>query len=161
MQNDKVKSKKEIEKIEHLKKLVEEYKNKYLRALADYHNLEKRVEEERSLRMKVAKKDLILQLLPIFDLVDKALKDAEENRQQVDSVHWREGIKIAIKEFRNILSREGFEPVETETFDPNLHEAVGVRLGPEGKILDVLQMGYKLNGKLVKPAKVVVGKNTI
>lgn len=129
--------------------------NQLRRALADYQNLEKRIEQEKVNWIKLANKDFILRILPTLDHLDTALKGAEEGGENSS---WLNGVELAVGEFRKILKDEGLESVQAESFDPNLHEAVEVREGPDGKILDVIQMGYTLNGILIRPAKVVVGK---
>ena len=66
---------------------------------------------------------------------------------------------MAVKQLRQVLAEEGLNLIEVgENFDPNLHEAVDVREGMEGKVLQVVQNGYILNSKVIRPARVVVGK---
>lgn len=136
-------------------KKVEELENQVKRTLADYQNLEKRVAEERRDWIKSASRDLMLKVLPTLDHLETGLKTA---RDQGENGSWLEGIKMVVEQFREVLQSEGLEPVQAESFDPELHEVVEVREGPEGKILEVVSMGYKLNDKLIKPAKVIVGK---
>lgn len=136
-------------------KKVEELENQVKRTLADYQNLEKRVAEERRDWIKSASRDLILKVLPTLDHLETVLKTAKD---QGENGSWLEGIKMVVEQFREVLRNEGLEPVQAESFDPELHEVVEVREGPEGKILEVVSMGYKLNDKLIKPAKVIVGK---
>lgn len=140
------------------KSKAEDLENQLKRVLADYQNLEKRVAEEKGEWIKSANKSLILKLLPTLEHLETVLKTA---RDQGERSNWLEGIEIIVKQFRDVLKEEGLEPVQCESFDPELHEVVEVREGPEGKILDVLSMGYKLNGRLIKPAKVIVGKEKI
>lgn len=135
---------------------LEHIENQLKRALADYQNLEKRAILEKSEWIKLSNKNLLLKLLPTLDHLQTALKGAKESG---DNSSWVEGIEMAVREFRKVLEEEGLGYVQTEIFDPNLHEAVEVREGVDGSILDVLQMGYTLNGKLIRPAKVVVGKS--
>ena len=145
--------KKDDKKIE---KQEQDLENALKRALADYQNLEKRIAEEKSSWIKQANKDFILRILPTLDHLDIALKGAKDNGENSP---WLNGVELAVGEFRKILQEEGLESVQAETFDPHIHEAVEVREGPDGKILDVLQTGYKLNGKLIRPAKVAVGQH--
>ena len=148
-------SKSKTEKKNETKERIEELENQLKRSLADYQNLEKRISGERIELIKNANKGLILMLLPTLDHLDTALKGAKEKGE---TSPWLQGVEMAVREFRKILEEEGLEPVSAETFDPNLQEAVGTIEGPEGSIQDILQMGYTLNGKLVRPAKVIVGK---
>lgn len=134
---------------------IEELEDQVRRSLADYQNLEKRTREERVSWIKTANKDFIIRILPTLAHLESALKGAKDSGE---TSAWLQGIELAVKEFRKILEEEGLEEVQVESFDPNLHEAVGTREGQEGAILDVLQMGYNLDGKLIRPAKVIVGK---
>jgi molecular chaperone GrpE len=149
----KIKMKKHEQK--HTEDGLKNLENQLKRALADYQNLEKRIESEKSDWIKLANKDFILKILPTLDHLETALKGVKDTGKNSP---WLSGIELAVGEFRKILKEEGLEQVQTESFDPNLHEAVEVREGPDGKILDIIQMGYTLNGKLIRPAKVVVGK---
>lgn len=123
--------------------------NQLKRALADYQNLEKRIGEEKSSWIKLANKDLLTRLIPGLD----SLLLAEKHTQD-------EGVKISIKHFLDILEEAGVKKIETETkdFDPNLMEAVSTRDGEDGKVLEELRAGYTLNGQILRPAQVVVGK---
>jgi molecular chaperone GrpE len=136
-------------------KEFENLENQLKKALADYQNLEKRIAEEKANWIKLATRGFILRILPTLDHLDTALKGAKDSG---DTSSWLNGIELAVGEFRKALQEEGLEPVGCESFDPNFHEAIGVSDGPEGKIIDVAQMGYTLNGKLIRPAKVIVGK---
>jgi molecular chaperone GrpE len=133
---------------------VQELENQVKRTLADYQNLEKRVAEERRDWIKSANKDLILKLLPTLDHLETVVKTAKDKGE---SSSWIEGIEMVVAQFREVLLSEGLTPVQVESFDPEMHEVVEVREGPEGKIIDVVSMGYKLNDKLIQPARVIVG----
>lgn len=132
----------------------EDIENQLKRAVADYRNLEKRTTEEKREWIKIANKDLILRLLTSLDYLDTAVKGAKEKGENSS---WLQGVEMAVKGFQKTLEEEGLEEVEGGTFDPNIHEAIEVREGPGGTILDIFQVGYKLNGKLIRPAKVAVG----
>jgi len=138
-----------------LKDLAAQLEDKYKRALADYQNLQKRVQEEKIEWIKTANGNLIIQLLPALDHLETALKGAKESTQQSP---WLQGVEMTVAELRRVLEEEGLHPVQVEKFDPNVHEVVEATDGPEGAIEDVFQMGYTLNGKLIRPAKVAVGK---
>jgi molecular chaperone GrpE len=149
------KKQEENKKIEELIEKVGLLEDQLKRAVADYQNLEKRVTEGRSELSKWATGDLITRILPTLDHLDTALKGAEESQEKSG---WLTGVELAVKEMKRVLEEEGLTPVQVEVFDPALHEAVEVKEGEEGKILEVAQMGYNLNGKILRPAKVVVGK---
>lgn len=150
MKNGKTKVKKESEKEEQLKKLVEEYKNKYLRALADYHNLEKRVQEQNEELTRNVTRRLLLNMLPFLDNLEKAevfLKD--------------EGLKMIKDQFQKTLEKEGLKEMDLrdKEFDPHLAEAVEVVEGDEDNIVtEVVRKGYMLGDKVIRVAQVKVTK---
>ncbi len=150
MKNGKSKIHREPENIEQLKKLAEEYKNKYLRALADYQNLEKRVREQSEEQAQNIKKRLLLDMLPFLDNLAKAeifLKD--------------EGLKIIKNQFYQTLEKEGLKEIDLEgkEFDPHLAEAVDVVEGEEdNKIAEIVRKGYMMNDKVIRVAQVKVTK---
>src|SRR6266567_4653261 len=118
-QNDTHKN--EEEEVDALKDLSSQLEDKYKRALADYQNLQKRVQEEKSEWIKTANGDLIIQLLPALDHLETALKGAKESEQQSP---WLQGVEMTVAELRRVLEEEGLHPVQVEKFDPNLHEVV-------------------------------------
>jgi len=135
---------------EETKKPEEEFKHKYLRALADYQNLEKRIHDERGEFFKNANKNLILKLLPFLDSLDKAevfIKD--------------EGLKIVKEQFQKILQQEGLEELEVlgKEFDPYTSEVVDMVEGEKDNVVvEVLRKGYQFNGKILRVAQVKVSK---
>ena len=136
-----------------LKQQVEENKNKYLRALADYQNLEKRVGEERFELMKMANKNLLVRILPFLDNLEKA------------EVFVRDpGLKISKEHFLQILKETGLEEINilNKDFDPVLAEAVDMIPGKEdNKVVEVLRKGYKFEDKIIRVAQVKVSKKLI
>ena len=130
-----------------------ELEEKLKRALADYHNLEKRIEEERKLLSKLSASLLIEKLLPILD-----------NLEQAQSHFNDQGLEIVLKQFRDILQTEGVEeiPAVGVQFDPHLHEAVETQAGEqENRIARVLAKGYKIDNTVIRPAKVIVVKGAV
>lgn len=133
-----------------VKKEVEEWKGKYLRALADYQNLEKRVAEQRTEEAKFVAKGLILKILPIFDLLKRVEKELKD-----------QGLQIAIKEFEVVLKEEKVEKIEAvgKKFDPNMMECVEVVNGKkDNEVIEEVVTGYMMYGKVIRVAKVKVGK---
>lgn len=127
--------------------------NQLKRAVADYHNLEKRIQEGRSELSKWATKDLIERLLPVLDNLETALSGAETDSP------WYKGVEMAAKQFKEVLKGEGVDEIKADgEFDPTLHEAVDTRDGESNMILEVAQKGYTLNGAVLRPAQVVVGR---
>lgn len=124
--------------------------NQLRRALADYQNLERRVSEERALLGKLTSVLVIEKFLPVLD----NLKSAQSHLND-------EGLALVIKQFRDVLVSEGVEELETEgqEFDPHLHEAVEAVDGPdEGRIVKEVSKGYKIEDRVIRPAKVVVSR---
>lgn len=153
MSDDPKKDKKTDPKIEELKNHVQEYKNKYLRALADYQNFEKRMREEKDEIRSAANRDLILRLLTFLDNLDKAdvfIKD--------------EGLKMIKDNFFNILKSEGLEEIDVlgREFDPYMAEVVDIIEGKEDNIVvEILRRGFKYHGKILRVAQVKVSKQKI
>ncbi len=152
---DQTKTKKPVidkftQEIESLKQQIEEFKNKYLRALADYQNLEKRVNNERFELMKMANKNLLIKILPFLDNLEKAeifIKD--------------EGLKISKENFLQILKEVGLEEINllNKDFDPNLAEAIDIVPGiKDNKVVEILRKGYKFEDKIIRVAQVKVSK---
>lgn len=147
---DKKKKENKNLEIEKLKKEVDEWKNKYLRALADYQNFENRVKEERLALIKSANLNLILKLLPFLDNLEKAeifVKD--------------EGLKIAKDHLFQTLREVGVEEIEVlnKPFDPITSEAIEIVKGDkDDMVVEVLRKGYKLGEKILRVAQVKVSK---
>lgn len=138
--------------VEELKQKVQELEEKYKRALADYQNLEKRVEKEKKEWIISANKDIILRLLPVLDTLMLA------------SIHVQdEGLKLNIQQFLDVLKNEGVERVETrgENFNPETMECVETGEGEESKVLEEIRAGYLLHGRTLRVALVKVGKEKI
>lgn len=144
--------------LEELKAEQEALRNQLKRAVADYQNLEKRVAEGRSEFTSWAATELIKKLLVVLDHYEKAIGGASESDKQSG---WFRGVELATQQLRNVLKDEGLEEIVTDSqFDPALHEAVDTREGEDNQILEVVEKGYNLNGKVVKPAKVIVGRQS-
>ena len=142
--------KKDIEKIEELETKITELTNNWKRALADYANLEKRVKNEREELFKVASSLILIQFLPILDNLAKAAQVSNEA-----------GVALILKQLEDTLRNLGVSSfgAKGETFDPNLHEAIVTDPnGENNKITEVLNQGYMYDNKVLRPAKVRVGK---
>ena len=159
-------SKKKTEDFEKLQKeldglrdLAIQLENQLKRAVADYHNLEKRVAEGRSELTKWGTSELLIKLLPVLDHLEQAMAGVKESNESESQSGWVRGVELAVKEFKNVLQAEGLEEIQTDSeFNPALHEAVDTQVGEDNKILKVVRKGYTLNGKVLRPAQVVVGK---
>jgi molecular chaperone GrpE len=154
----------EVEDPESLKKALEEAKekaDKYLanwqRAEADFINYKRRSEQERTETASFANATLITDLLPVLDDLERGLENVSDD---FDRPTWVEGIRLIYRKLKAVLEDQGLLEIEAEgkEFDPNLHEAVMCVKGEEGQVCEQIQKGYKLRDRLLRPAKVKVGK---
>ena len=149
------------EELHRLKEDNAELKDKYLRLFAEFDNYKKRTIREKMEMMKNAAQDTMSELLPILDDFDRAKKNAE---QEGSKEPFSEGVGLVYHKLYSTLNRLGLEPMETdgEPFDPELHEAITEIPAPseklKGRIIDTVEKRYQLNGKIIRHAKVVVGK---
>lgn len=136
---------------------VEELEDQLKRALADYANLQRRVEEQRSQVADLVRSTLVIKFLPILDSLEAALAAAKKEPSGLT----RQGIEIAAAEFKKVLADLGVEEVSTEGgFNPIFHEAVEVTEGAsDNKVAVVIQKGYRMADKILRPARVRVEKN--
>jgi molecular chaperone GrpE len=124
------------------------------RVQADFENYRKRVAREMAAAGERARSGLVRELLPIVDNLERALASAEEGEQ-----HLAEGVRLVHSELIAVLERNGVEQFDPEgdKFDPSEHEALSVREdGEPGLVLDVVEKGYRANGTILRPARVVV-----
>ena len=151
-------AKKKNEDLEQLQSQINDLENQLKRAVADYQNLEKRIDEGRSELTSFVGAELIRKLLPVLDHLNTALAGISEDERQSG---WVKGVELAVKEFEGVLQSEGLDQIAAEgLFDPSLHEAVDTREGDDNIILEVVRKGYTLNGKVLRPAQVVVGRKS-
>jgi molecular chaperone GrpE len=134
----------------------DEYLDLAKRAQADFENYRKRAAKEAAAAGERAKSGLVRELLPIVDNLERALASAEEGEQ-----HLAEGVRLVHSELIAVLERNGVEQFDPagESFDPSVHEALSTRPadGTEpGMVVDVVEKGYKANGTVLRPARVVV-----
>lgn len=131
-----------------------------LRLRADLENARKRLERDKAEAIRYANERLIVEILPIVDNLDRAMASLAEGH---DPAKVKDGLKIAQDQLHEVLERHGVEMVKTAEaeFDPRFHEAVAVveddRL-EEGRVVDEIQKGYLLNGRLIRPSRVRVAK---
>lgn len=146
----------EVLKMEHA-----ELKDKFLRLFAEFDNYKKRTIKEKIDLMKTAAQDTMTALLPVLDDFDRAKKNAEAGNNKET---FSEGVKLVYHKLYTILEQKGLQLMETdgEPFDPELHEAFTEIPAPtvklKGKIVDTIEKGYLLRDKIIRHAKVVVGK---
>lgn len=125
-------------------------------ALADLQNFKKRSEEEKAKFIVFANSLLITELLPVLDNIDRAIVHLPEDPAARE---WANGILAIIKQLEKTLKKQGMEkiPVENQTFDPNFHEAVMTQPGEKDLILQEMEKGYKIQDRVLRRSKVVVG----
>jgi molecular chaperone GrpE len=133
---------------------AEDYLALAQRIQADFENYRKRAAREAAAAGERAKSGLVRELLPIVDNLERALASAEEGEQ-----HLAEGVRLVHSELIAVLERNGIEQFDPagDKFDPTEHEALSVRTdGEPGLVLDVVEKGYRANGSVLRPARVVV-----
>lgn len=145
--------------IEELKLQYRELNDKYLRLYAEFDNYRKRTSKERIEFSKTASADIIASLLPVLDDLERALQAFGQSN---DNASMKEGISLIYNKFKNILTKNGLEEIPSlgQTFNTDIHEAIA-NLPAEsedkkGLIMDQVEKGYYLNGKVLRFAKVVV-----
>lgn len=139
---------------------LEEAKDKYLRALADFDNYRKRVAREKEQYIQCANEELIKSILEVVDNLERALEASSENTNYEALA---KGVDLTLQRLKDILSVEGLCHIECVglPFDPNYHEAVMAieKDGAEPEtVVEETQKGYTLKGKVIRPSKVVVSK---
>ena len=136
--------------IEKLKQEVEEWKAKYIRALADYQNLEKRVGEQRQELVKYAAERIIQELLVVLDTLEKAQEHLKDS-----------GLTLGVDNFKAVLENSGLKKIDVlgKKFDPLQMECIEV-VGDvkEDDVIEELRTGYKLGDKVIRVAQVKVGR---
>lgn len=144
-----------------LKSELEEQKEKYVRLFAEFDNFKRRTARERNELAQTAGKEVISSLLEVLDDVDRAEKQINETD---DAEQIKQGINLVFNKFRKSLKAKGLEEMESigTDFDVEKHEAITEipvqNDKQKGKVVDEIQKGYYLNDKLIRFAKVVVGK---
>jgi len=140
---------------------LEEQKDKFVRKVAEFENFKRRNAKERIELIQTAGREVITDLLDVLDDCDRAQKQIE-NSEDIKEI--KEGVLLVFNKLRNTLAARGLKPMETihQEFNPDLHDAITEIPAPtpdlKGKIIDEVVKGYYLNDKIIRHAKVVVGK---
>jgi molecular chaperone GrpE len=148
-------------KLEALQEKYDELNDKYMRLYSEFDNYRKRTAKERIELQKSASRDVMLDILPVVDDLERAIQAFEEHQLSEEA---KKGIELIYNKLINILSQKGLKEIEAmeQPFDTDFHEAITNIPAPskkmKGKIMDVIQKGYTLNGKVIRYAKVVVGQ---
>lgn len=147
-------------KVDELAEENKELNDKYLRLYSEFDNYRKRTNKERLDILKSASADVITDLLPVLDDFDRAIKAIDDHGGDEET---KKGIELIYNKFNGLLTQKGLEPMNSigKDFDTDYHEAITNIPAPSedlvGKVVDVIEKGYLLNGKIIRFAKVVVG----
>lgn len=151
----------ERSRVEELEIEVSEAKDKYLRLIAEFDNYKKRTIRERMDLLNTAGRDTIVAILPVLDDFDRAKKSADDD---ASSEQFSEGVTLVYNKLHSLLKNKGLSAMDSTglDFDPEVHEAITEIPAPseemKGKVIDTIEKGYTLNDKIIRHAKVVVGK---
>jgi molecular chaperone GrpE len=151
----------EDSELEKIKAELEELKDKFIRKVAEFDNYKRRNAKERLELIQTAGRDVITDMLDVLDDCDRAQKQLD-NSDNPEAI--KEGVMLVFNKLRNTLQSRGVKAMDTinREFNPDLHDAVTEIPAPteelKGKIIDEVMKGYYLNDKIIRHAKVVVGK---
>lgn len=142
-----------VEELEALRARASEYEDRWKRSAAEFQNYKRRTDGERAEMLRGANGALLLDLLPVLDDLERALANVPADQAESK---WVEGARLVERKFRSTMERQGLSPIEAvgQPFDPAVHEAVG---GSGSHVAQEYQRGYKLNGRTLRPAMVLVG----
>lgn len=159
-EEEKVEEVEEVDEVTALEQQLAEEQNKYLRLLADFDNYRRRQTQEAENMRKYRAQSVISDLLAVIDNFDRALATTVESQ---DAIALKEGVEMVQRTLMEALVKEGLEVIEAidQPFDPNIHQAVMTGADSEkesGIVLQELQKGYMLNGRVIRPAMVQVNE---
>lgn len=138
---------------------AQRYLDNWRRAEADFENYKKRVELDRAESARFASTAIILNILPVLDDLDRAFKSLPE---KLAHLTWTDGMRLIHRKLQATLEAQGVTEIKAlgENFDPSIHEAVGQAAGEDGRIVEEAQRGYRLHGRVIRPAFVIVGSGS-
>ncbi|MEK0422812.1 MAG: hypothetical protein RLZ95_722 [Bacteroidota bacterium] len=160
-ENTPIEEKEPLSELDQLKADLADQKDKYLRLMAEFENYKRRTAKERMELIQTAGKDVIVSLLDVLDDCDRAEKQLNTTD---DIAVQKEGIQLVFNKIRSTMQAKGLSPMESigKDFDAEFHEAITEVPVPDeklkGKVIDEVTKGYALNEKIIRFAKVVVGK---
>jgi molecular chaperone GrpE len=143
------------------KQQIDELNDKYLRLYSEFDNFRRRTSKEKLELAKTASEELMIELLPVLDDFERATKSAEDIQ---DCGAVKEGMDLIHSKLKTILTKKGLAPIEAKggEFDTDFHEAITYIPAPsddlKGKVVDEIEKGYKLNDKVIRYSKVVIGQ---
>ncbi|MDZ4244022.1 MAG: nucleotide exchange factor GrpE [Candidatus Doudnabacteria bacterium] len=145
--------------LEEYKQKAEDYLNNWKRTAADFENYKKRRDKESQELVRFAQEITVVKMLPTLESLEQALKAAPDDEK---FKVWSDGVLKIVQQLEKVLLEMGVEKIKTigEKFDPSRHEAVESveSEGESGTVVEEIQSGYKLNNKIIRPAKVRVAK---
>ena len=139
---------------------IDELNDKYLRLYSEFDNFRKRTAKEKIDLMQTAGEDVYKSILPVLDDFERAIKS---NAETTDVKAVNDGLHLIFNKFKSTLTQKGLEEMKSvgEAFNADIHEAITNIPAPseelKGKVIDELEKGYSLNGKIIRFAKVVIG----
>jgi molecular chaperone GrpE len=139
------------------------YKDKWLRAEAEMDNYKKRVHKEKLDQLKYGYETIIREILPVVDNLERAIEYSKTHAQK-DSLY--EGVELTLKLLKKVIEGFGVNTISTvgQLFDPNFHEGIGVEENQnyeDNVVVKEVEKGYLYNDRLIRPAKVIVGKKAV
>ena len=150
----------EMDEVEKLNDEIQKEKDNFLRLFAEFENYKKRTSRERIELFSTANKELMLALLPVLDDFERGLNEIQKSSEGA----LLEGMKLIYNKFKSTLTQKGLKEVEVKSgdvFDAEIHEAISQIPAPDkklkGKIIDVVEKGYKLGDTIIRYPKVVMG----
>ena len=145
----------EADELEALRNENEELISTLQRLQADFENFRKRAQRDQDALVARAGERIVKELLPVLDDLERALEAAEQHEE----AKLEDGVKLVHRQLEQLLAKEGLAPVETDgMFDPHVHEGLLTQPSEseEGSVIEVLQKGYRLGDRVLRPARVVV-----
>jgi len=135
---------------------ADDYLANWQRAQADFTNIRRRLEQDKTDAIKYAEGDLLLKLLLVLDDLDRAMKHTPP---ELKNDGWVQGVGGIVRKFKNVLEAVGLTeiPAINCAFDPNLHEAVACLPGPDGMVIAEHEKGYHFKDRVLRPSRVAVG----
>ena len=149
-----------VDKVSELEEKLAELNDKYLRLHSDFDNYRKRSAKERIEFLRTAGEDIFISMLSVVDDFERAIKSNETIN---DIAPVKEGFGLIYNKMKSLLTQRGLEPMESvgKVFDADIHEAITNIPAPsddmKGKVVEEIEKGYSLNGKVIRFAKVIVG----
>ncbi len=136
---------------------ADQYYKNWQRSAADFVNYKRRVEQERGEQARFAHAATVINILPVYDDLQRAVETMDAH---LAGLNWAQGVVAIHRKFHGVIEAMGVTEIAAagEAFDPALHEAIARQPGEEGRILHVVQKGYRLGDKVVRPAMVIVGE---